>query len=280
MGTSSSHLHQAMRSEAVLLVLLAAPCVVESAAAFPKAVVEANAVIKAMQESKPFTVANKKGLTFPIKKGLLAAKNPDKCQEDTEKLYKEENEDGIYSEFLACFVACYSSDWMTNAVKGTDTPSCSKDPACTKLKKACESKASWGFWEDTEMTVTIKDFPGGLMKDSTHAAYGQMMCWPQSCEGTERGSTEHTYEVKEGTTGPTTLMEGPPLTMTATTVIEKMPPPLWFYIVIVVVVLSIALTVCLIKTGRCSCCGKCCPGQPGKALEPGQSGPGYLEPQK
>jgi hypothetical protein len=92
-----------------------------------------------------------------------------------------------------------------------------------------------------------------------------------------------TYELKEGTTGPTKSelfgsSEG--LTATTTTIVEKMPAPMWFYIVIVVVVLFIALIVCLIKTGRCSCCGKCCPGQPGKALEPGQSGPGYIEPQK
>ena len=59
------------------------------------------------------------------------------------------------------------------------------------------------------------------------------------------------------------------MTATVTTVVEKMPAPVWFYIVIVVAVLSIALTVYLIMTGRCRFCGECCPGGAGKELVPG-----------
>merc|ERR1711865_652167 len=175
MGTSSSH--QAMRSEAVLLVLLAAPCVVESAAAFPKAVVEVNAVLKAMQESKP--------LTAPTKKGLLAAKDPMKCSTDyynlaMKKAYKD--------DYTAC-------EAVSNAAAGTNTPSCSTDPACTKFKKTCAAEAGWGFWADESITMTYKD--NTYYKDSTHSL-ARLRCWPASCEGMQMsaiGGTE-TYELK------------------------------------------------------------------------------------
>jgi len=237
-----------MRSEAVLLVLLAAPCVVESAAAFPKAVVEVNAVIKAMQESKPLTVPNKKG--------LLAAADPNKCQADYDNLLVSTIDD-----YLECEKACAAKQatWTVNALAGTDTTSCNTLPACTKFKKTCAAEAGWGFWEDTELTVTYKDSPG--LKDSTHAAYGQMRCYPASCEGTEMGSSDHPYEIKEGTTGPTKMEMGSTdgVTYSATTVIEKMPPPMMFYIVIAVAVLALCLTICLIRRGWCRCCSKCCP---------------------
>jgi hypothetical protein len=244
-----------MRSEAVLLVLLAAPCVVESAAAFPPAVVEVGAVIKAMQESNPRTA--------PTKKGLLAAKDPDKCINDYHRLGTDQ---AYSSDMTACGTACMGNDWTANALAGTDTTSCNALPACTKFKKTCAAKAGWGFWEDTELTVTFKDSPG--LKDSTHAAYGQMRCYPASCEGTEMGSSDHPYEIKEGTTGPTKMEMGSTdgVTYSATTVIEKMPPPMMFYIVIAVAVLALCLTICLIRRGCCRCCSKCCPqGGGGKA---------------
>ena len=136
---------------------------------------------------------------------------------------------------------------------GTDTTSCNADPACTKFKKTCAAEAGWGFWVDQEITVVFKDTQGNYSqyKDSTHAAYAQMRCYPASCEGMELPmlGALRTYELKEGTTGPTkTALDGTDgMTATVTTVVEKMPAPVWFYIVIVVAVLSIALTVCLIK---------------------------------
>merc|ERR1711865_422559 len=248
MGTSSSH--QAMRSEAVLLVLLAAPCVVESAAAFPKAVVEVEAVLKAMQESKQ--------LTAPTKKGLLAAKDPMKCSTDyynlaMKKAYKDDH--------TACDLACATSNMAvyTNMAAGTSTTSCNTDAACTKFKKTCAAEAGWGFWVDYEISMAIKDHTS--YKDSTHAM-ASMKCYPASCEGTDMGSSEHEWELKAGTTGPTKIeaLSSSHLTSTVTTVVEKMPAPMWFYILIVVVVLSIVLIVCCIKRGCCRCCGKCCPG--------------------
>merc|ERR1712028_147795 len=199
MGTSSSH--QAMRSEAVLLVLLAAPRVVESAAALPKAVVEVEAVLKAMQESKQ--------LTAPNKKGLLAAKDAMKCSTDYSRLMMNKK---YLDDHTACDLACATSN----------------------------------------------------MAVYTNMAAG----YPASCEGTDMGSSEHAWELKAGTTGPSKMSMGSSdgVTYTATTVVEKMPAPMWFYILIVVVVLSIACIVCCIKRGCCKCCGKCCPQ--GGAKEP------------
>merc|ERR1711865_867991 len=90
------------------------------------------------------------------------------------------------------------NDWTANALAGTDTTSCNALPACTKFKKTCAAKAGWGFWEDTELTVTITG-----STPSKHAAYVQLRCFPPSCEGMEFGSSEHAYELKAGTTGPT-----------------------------------------------------------------------------
>jgi hypothetical protein len=247
-----------MRSEAVLLVLLAAPCVVESAAAFPKAVVDVNAVIKAIQESKP--------LTAPTKKGLLAAADPMKCMTDYDNLMGNYYKYGKY--YTECQEACVakSNEWTANAVAGTDTTSCNADPACTKFKKTCAAEAGWGFWVDQEITVVFKDTQGNysIFEDTTHAAYAQMRCYPASCEGMEMSTISgmETYELKAGTTGPTKselFGSSESIDATATTVVEKMPPPMWFYILIVVVVLALCLTACLIRTGRCKCCCKCCP---------------------
>merc|ERR1711865_179052 len=229
MGTSSSH--QAMRSEAVLLVLLAAPCVVESAAAFPKAVVEANAVIKAMQESTP--------LTAPTKKGLLAAKDPMKCSTDYYNLAMKKAYKDDYTACEAVSNAAVNA-FSDNAAAGTNTPSCSTDPACTKFKKTCAAEAGWGFWADESITMTYKG--NTYYKDSTHSL-ARLRCWPASCEGMEMSAISgmETYELKAGTTGPTKselFGSSESIDATATTVVEKMPPPMWFYIVIVVVVLS------------------------------------------
>merc|ERR1711865_72066 len=254
MGTSSSH--QAMRSEAVLLVLLAAPCVVESAAAFPKAVVEVETVLKAMQESKQ--------LTAPNKKGLLAAKDAMKCSTDYSRLMMNKK---YLDDHTACDLACATSNMAvyTNMAAGASTTSCNTDAACTKFKKTCAAEAGWGFYVDNEISIAIKDHTA--YKDSTHAM-ASMRCYPASCEGTDMGSSEHAWELKAGTTGPSKMSMGSSdgVTYTATTVVEKMPAPMWFYILIVVVVLSIACIVCCIKRGCCKCCGKCCPQ--GGAKEP------------
>jgi hypothetical protein len=133
-----------MRSEAVLLVLLAVPCVVESAAAFPPAVVDVNAVIKAMQEIKP--------LTAPNKKGLLAAADPMKCQSDYYKLISNKAWADASTE---CTEVCQVNNLSANAnaLAGTvrhPRPSCATDPACTKFKQACAAEAGWGFWIDED----------------------------------------------------------------------------------------------------------------------------------
>merc|ERR1711865_338694 len=252
MGTSSSH--QAMRSEAVLLVLLAAPCVVESAAAFPKAVVDVNAVIKAMLKPP----------TAPTKKGLLAAADANKCWADYTKLAMKK---AWMDDFTACTAVCITNNQLgTNAMAGTSTTSCATDPACTKFKKTCAAEAGWGFWVDDEQKVIVKDY--SALPDSEHTLT-YLKCFPSSCEGMQMpsyhgggASGSNAYEVKKGTTtrksGEYEGMDG--VSASETIIIEQMPPPMWFYILIVVAVLSIALTVCLIKAGKCSCCGKCCPG--------------------
>ena len=285
-----------MRSEAVLLVLLAAPCVVESAAAFPPAVVKVNAVLKAMQEIKPLTAPNKKGLLSASDIGSdVSDKKRMECSADFNKLAMNQ---AWWDDYTACTGVCLVSNGegvRANALAGTDTTSCAAAPACTKFKKTCAAEAGWGFWVDETTEITIKDFrrpqhiPGGIYKDSTHTlAY--MTCVPSSCEGTSMTtmhgdplgvslrllsfSSEYdtvdtadakpkTFTVEKGTT--TKKSDASPnfagLTATETITIEQMPPPMWFYIVIVVVVLSIALTVYLIKTGRCRCCdpyyGRC-----------------------
>ena len=236
-----------MRSEAVLLVLLAAPCVVESAAALPKALVTVDAVLKAMQQSKP--VANKKG---------LLANDLATCSKDLKALL---DDDDFKLDQAKCQLACASgaATAMTNAAAGTDTKeNCLTDEACTDYKKTCASGAPSGWWVTHTVETVTKDAPLGILPDSTQNVAGLDFlggCYPSSCDGVEIPSF---YKI--GKQDPVVTVQDMSavagVKITTTTTFEQLPAGFPIVIIIIVVaVLALGVTAYLVKTGKC-CCGK------------------------
>jgi hypothetical protein len=244
-----------MRSEAVLLVLLAAPCVVESAAALPKdAVVKMDAVLKAMQQSKPVFAANKKGLlAFD---SATCAKDWSALSDDTDYALDQAN----------CNLVCATgaSTSATNTEAGTDTTeNCLADKACVDFKKTCASKAPSGWWVTSEIVTVIKDI--GTIKGSTQKFAVAPNCFPSSCEGLDAG----VYKIEKQDPVVTEMPYSSEYSKTTlTTTFEQMPAGFPIVIVIIVVaVLALGVTAYLVKTGKC-CCGKGAAGEGAAADKP------------
>jgi len=215
-----------MPSKAILLALLAAPCVVESAAAFGPKELLAGSFNKKVLQRKPLTNKN----------GLLAL-DAAKCDSDMGELHAEM--DGIDACIAACTKA-NGADLATNMAGGKSSDSCLKDASCVEYKAACEKDASGGFWYTQDVQVfTMKDSHSSG-KESTNYI-GFPVCFPSTCEGyKETGyfDDEDTIIEKQADGGVVTTRpyKGTDLVLTQTITIEEMPEAgVAMYVVIVLV---------------------------------------------
>ena len=215
----------AMPSKAILLALLAAPCVVESAAAFGPKELLAGSFNKKVLQRKPLTNKN----------GLLAL-DAAKCDSDMGELHAEM--DGIDACIAACTKA-NGADLATNMAGGKSSDSCLKDASCVEYKAACEKDASGGFWYTQDVQVfTMKDSHSSG-KESTNYI-GFPVCFPSTCEGyKETGyfDDEDTIIEKQADGGVvTTRKSDTTMVVTQTITIEEMPEAgVAMYVVIVLV---------------------------------------------
>ena len=192
---------------------------------------------------------------------------------------KLRGKDDYKADAIKCSLACTTarSKVQANMKAGTSTEKdCLADEACVAFKKTCGAEAPAGWYVTTQTETVIKDV--GAYKDSTQKTSSLPACYPSSCEGTD--FTTYTVEKQDPIVEETKIMEG--YTTTTTTTFEQMPAGFPIMIIIIVVaVLGLCVTAFLIKTGRCKCCGKCCPqGAGGAAMDgktAGQTPPGYVQ---
>ena len=165
-------LSTAMPSKATLLVLLAAPCVVESAAAL-------TAFPKIDTSMATFIASNEAALLSGSGSGDWAGAAA--CSKDTMKLLTDTT-----AEFKACQAKCDEDTVKLSEDVAAGTSSagaCLSTDECSKYKAACHEKSPNALFQKTATTIVVKDSKvSSFPKDGTWSTeYG--MCLPATCSG-------------------------------------------------------------------------------------------------
>jgi hypothetical protein len=226
-----------MRSQALLVALLATPCVVEGA--LPVTLFQPN-FSKHAQLLAEEKYVNSGGEDY------LESNKAD-CNAAIAKMDAK-----ITAGYQACAKVCLesrSTTFATNMAAGEDTPSCLLDDACVKFKATCASDNGWGFGTSQELKYVFEEGNAYKLKASTHS-FGIYTCVPKDCEGAEfpdmvgkapgfpdgkkkrLGTYEAGMKFREG---PIYMGSPAPKGVTQELKVEskEMPPPIWFWIVVV-----------------------------------------------
>ena len=231
-------LSTAMPSKSILLVLLAAPCVVESAAAltFPKTSIDTFVESLALQTD----VNNKKGLLSGSGSGYDAAT----CTTDLMKLYKD-----TAAESKACRDKCNAErlQTMKDLAGGKEQSAaavCVSSDECKKLKEACHEKSPNPFWVGSETTIVNKGATAPMI-DGTYSSQSGS-CMPKTCAGMSMGGGSGS-----GVTGDTTIEAGAKstsvhkmgdaTTITTVTTVTQLPEGGMMMIIIIVAAAVVVL---------------------------------------
>jgi hypothetical protein len=259
--TVSSLQTPTMRTQALLLLLAAAPAAASFETDKEAALVAFKAKTDGLFKIKDFKSTNAKSSVFG---STLLAADVGKCTEAYAKLLASND---FVADILACDVVC-QTDTIGNDKASLKTK-CHDSAECKAVQKKCASEAGWGVHMSMDLLLEMK-----VASIEIKMGIGIERCYPSECEGlkmTDAGDGHVSLPdvvIKEGEQSvalPDMVPEGDGNSAKIDATGKKMPPPMWFYIVIVGAVAAIIAVILVAKYGCCCCCKKKQADVPAKA---------------